>query len=67
MIKVAVAKYYEKLRAQKDIEIKSEIEDLDEDAFENDFEDVNVLEISDFSNDYLEQKFQKNTNGINND
>ncbi|CCJ30620.1 unnamed protein product, partial [Pneumocystis jirovecii] len=44
-IENAVAKYYEKLRAQKDIEIKSEIEDLDEDAFENDFEDVNVLEI----------------------
>ncbi|KAG5513560.1 hypothetical protein PMAC_000992 [Pneumocystis sp. 'macacae'] len=54
-IENAVAKYYAKLRAQKDIEVKSGIEDLD-DAFENDFEDVNVLEINDFANDYSEQQ-----------
>lgn len=56
-IENAVAEYYAKLRAQKDTEIKKDVEDLDYDDFDNDFEDVDVLETDSFLNDdYLEQK-----------
>ncbi|KAG4305791.1 hypothetical protein PORY_000701 [Pneumocystis oryctolagi] len=53
-IENAVAEYYAKLRAQKDTQIKNEIEDMDDDDdFDNDFEDFNILETEKVSNDNL--------------
>ncbi|EMR11771.1 hypothetical protein PNEG_00199 [Pneumocystis murina B123] len=65
-IENAVAEYYAKLRARKDTEIKDETKDLDYDDFDNDFEDVDDLEIGSFLNDdYLElQKRHHDTNGL---
>ncbi|KTW29231.1 hypothetical protein T552_01187 [Pneumocystis carinii B80] len=69
-IENAVAEYYAKLRAKKNTEIKDEIKDetkdLDYDDFDNDFEDVDGLEIGSFSNDDdLElQKHHYDANGL---
>lgn len=63
-IENAVAEYYAKLRAQQDSQVKNETKDLDDNDFDNDFEDLDVLEIGNFSNDYLESQKYNNTNEI---
>ncbi|KAG5437714.1 hypothetical protein PCK2_000987 [Pneumocystis canis] len=50
-IENAVAEYYAKLREEKDIRIQNETEILDDEDFDNDFEDIDVLERHGFSGD----------------
>ncbi|KAG4303539.1 hypothetical protein PCK1_000057 [Pneumocystis canis] len=65
-IENAVAEYYAKLRAQKDIGIKNKTEILDDEDFDNDFEDIDVLEGCNFPGDDCldSQKHENDTEEI---